>query len=325
MALNKNVLPFLKKLEAVSRMALPRMNLHKYTAISGLNTRLVSCLHTSSTRREMNREKLHESKSESLTICTDVDGIRTVTLNNPKKRNALSLAMLETIKNDLTYDLKKDEVRVVIIRANGPVFSSGHDLKELTSGTGMDYHTKVFQLCAEVMNLVQDITVPVIAEVNGLATAAGCQLVATCDMAVASENAKFATPGVTNSLFCSTPGVALARSVPKKIALQMLFTGQPISAQEALLNGLVNKVVPENNLHEEVMKLAKRICEASRPVIALGKRQFYRQILLSRDGAYKEASQTMVNNLRLKEAQEGISAFIEKRQPVWTHNEDKEH
>lgn len=264
-------------------------------------------------------------KTEELTLRSDVNGIRTITLNNPKKRNALSLSMLESIKADLTHNISSRDLRVIVLRANGPVFSSGHDLKELRSDTGMDYHTKVFDVCSEVMKLVQDIPVPVIAEVQGLATAAGCQLVATCDMAFASEKATFATPGVTNGLFCSTPGVAVARAVPRKIALQMLFTGQPISAQDALLHGLINKVVPEDQLHAEVMKIAERICETSRPVIAIGKRLFYRQIVLNRDNAYKEAGQTMVDNLRLRDTQEGIKAFFEKRSPVWQHGDDKEH
>lgn len=266
-----------------------------------------------------------ETVTEPLTLRSDVNGIRTIVLNNPKKRNALSLSMLEAIKTDLTDGINSSDVHVIVLSAKGPVFSSGHDLKELKSEAGMEYHAKVFDACAEVMKLVQDIPVPVIAEVQGLATAAGCQLVASCDIAVASEKATFATPGVNNGLFCSTPGVAVARAVPRKIALQMLFTGEPISAQDALLHGLISKVVPNDNLHAEVMKIAERICETSRPVIALGKRFFYRQILLSRDKAYEEAGQTMVGNLRLRDTQEGIKAFFEKRAPVWRHGDEKDH
>lgn len=189
----------------------------------------------------------------------------------------------------------------------------------------MDFHTKVFDVCSEVMNLIQDIAVPVVAEVKGLATAAGCQLVASCDIAVASEKASFATPGVNTGLFCSTPGVAVARSVPKKVALHMLLTAEPLTAQEALMHGLVSKVVRDDQLEIETMKIAQKIAQTSQPVVALGKRFFYRQLQMSRDDAYREASKVMVDNLRLNDAQEGITAFIEKRAAVWQHTTDRRH
>ncbi|XP_061108793.1 enoyl-CoA hydratase domain-containing protein 3, mitochondrial isoform X2 [Conger conger] len=233
--------------------------------------------------------------------------------------------MLTSLRSDILADIDSDDLRVIIISAEGPVFSSGHDLKELTSAQGREYHSKVFQVCSEVMTLIQDVPVPVIAKVNGVATAAGCQLVASCDIAVATEKSTFATPGVNVGLFCSTPAVAIGRAVPRKVAMEMLFTGTPISAQDALLHGLVSKVVPEERLEEETMAVARRVCEASRPVVALGKATFYRQMAQGRDAAYSTASRVMVDNLALRDGQEGIRAFLEKRKPVWTNSTEKAH
>lgn len=263
--------------------------------------------------------------AEPLTVRQQNNGIRSITLNNPKKRNALSLSMLESLRGNILADIDSDDLRVIVISAKGPVFSSGHDLKELTSAQGRDYHTKVFQACSEVMTLIQDIPVPVIAMVNGVATAAGCQLVASCDIAVVTEKSTFATPGVNVGLFCSTPAVAIGRAVPKKVAMEMLFTGSPISAQDALLHGLVSKVVPEERLEEETLAIARRVCQASRPVVALGKATFHRQMAQGRDAAYATASRVMVDNLALRDGQEGIRAFIEKRKPVWTNKAEKAH
>ncbi|XP_030635180.1 enoyl-CoA hydratase domain-containing protein 3, mitochondrial [Chanos chanos] len=264
-------------------------------------------------------------ETQSLTIREQENGIRRIILNNPKKRNALSLPMLTSLRENILTDLDRDDLRVIIISARGPVFSSGHDLKELTSDQGREYHTRVFQTCSEVMTLIQDVPVPVIAMVNGVATAAGCQLVASCDIAVASEKSTFATPGVNIGLFCSTPGVAIGRAVPKKVAMEMLFTGQPISAQDALLHGLVSKVVSEDRLEEETLAIAQRVCESSRPVVALGKATFHRQMAQGRDAAYATASKVMVDNLALRDGQEGIRAFLEKRRPVWTNSSEKAH
>ncbi|KAI1888056.1 hypothetical protein AGOR_G00181120 [Albula goreensis] len=260
-----------------------------------------------------------------LTVRHQENGIRNIILNNPKKRNALSLSMLTSLRSDIMADIDSDDLRVIIISAEGPVFSSGHDLKELTSAQGRDYHYQVFQLCSEVMSLIQDIPVPVIAKVNGVATAAGCQLVASCDMAVATEKSTFATPGVNVGLFCSTPAVAIGRAVPRKVAMEMLFTGAPISARDALLHGLVSKVVPEERLEEETMAIARQVCQASRPVVALGKATFYRQMAQGRDAAYATTSRVMVDNLALRDGQEGIRAFLEKRKPVWTNSTEKAH
>ncbi|NXI62558.1 ECHD3 protein, partial [Anseranas semipalmata] len=244
---------------------------------------------------------------------------RNIILNNPKKRNALSLSMLQALKEDLLHDIKSKDLRVIIISAEGPVFCSGHDLKELSSEDDVKHHSQVFAVCAEVMTLIQKLPVPVIAKVNGLATAAGCQLVASCDIAVASEKSRFATPGVNIGLFCSTPAVALGRSLPRKVALEMLFTGEPLSAHEALMHGLVSKVVPEDKLEEETMRISQKICESSKSVLALGKATFYRQMAQDLDTAYKITSQVMVDNLTLRDGQEGIEAFIQKRKPVWSH------
>uniref|UniRef100_A0A2K6TQT1 Enoyl-CoA hydratase domain-containing protein 3, mitochondrial n=1 Tax=Saimiri boliviensis boliviensis TaxID=39432 RepID=A0A2K6TQT1_SAIBB len=242
-----------------------------------------------------------------------------IVLSNPEKRNALSLAMLKSLRSDILRDAESNDLKVIIISAEGPVFSSGHDLKELTEEQGRDYHAEVFHTCAEVMMLIRNHPVPVIAMVNGLATAAGCQLVASCDIAVASDKSSFTTPGVNIGLFCSTPGVALARAVPRKVALEMLFTGEPISAQEALLHGLLSKVVPEAQLQEETMRIARKIASLSRPVVSLGKATFYKQLPQDLEMAYYLTSQAMVDNLALRDGQEGIRAFLQKRKPTWSH------
>ncbi|XP_037701941.1 enoyl-CoA hydratase domain-containing protein 3, mitochondrial [Choloepus didactylus] len=245
------------------------------------------------------------------------DGIRDIILSNPKKRNALSLAMLKSLQSDLLHEAESKDLKVIIISAEGPVFSSGHDLKELTDGQDHTYHAEVFQTCSEVMMLIQSHPVPIIAMVNGLATAAGCQLVASCDIAVASDTSSFATPGVNVGLFCSTPAVALGRTVPRKVALEMLFTGEPISAQEALRHGLLSKVVPEGQLEEETMRIARKIASWSRTVVSLGKAAFYKQLPQDLRTAYCLTSQTMVDSLALHDAQEGIQAFLQKRKPIW--------
>ncbi|KAB0350734.1 hypothetical protein FD754_015591 [Muntiacus muntjak] len=248
----------------------------------------------------------------------------------PKRRNALSLAMLKSLQSDILHEAESQDLKVIIISvsdclsslsflfstgnfaAEGPVFSSGHDLKGLTDEQGPDYH-------AEVMMLIQNHPVPIIAMVSGLATAAGCQLVASCDTAVASDTSSFATPGVNSGLFCSTPAAALGRAVPRKVALEMLFTGEPISAQEALLHGLLSRVVPEEWREEETMRIARKVASLSQPVLSLGKAAFYWQLAQDLRTAYHLTSQTMVNNLGLPDGQEGVKAFLQKRKPVWSH------
>ncbi|XP_062990333.1 enoyl-CoA hydratase domain-containing protein 3, mitochondrial [Elgaria multicarinata webbii] len=267
------------------------------------------------------RRQHHQAAAteQKITRSWQLDGIRNIVLNNPRKRNALSLPMLRSLREDILRDIESPEVRVIIISGEGPVFSSGHDLKELTCEQGEKHHLEVFETCSEVMTLLPKLPVPVIAKVNGLATAAGCQLVASCDIAVASETSRFATPGVNVGLFCSTPAVAVGRSLPRKVALEMLFTGEPMTAQDALLHGLISRVVPEDKLEDETLRIARKICACSRSVVSLGKATFYKQIEQDVGTAYRIASRVMVDNLALKDGQEGIEAFISKRKPAWSH------
>ena len=247
------------------------------------------------------------------------DGVAVLTLNNPGRRNALSTELLGELRDRFREFEDDPGVRVVVLRSEGPVFSSGHDLNEMVDRDEEAY-TGVFALCTEVMEAIRLLPKPVIAQVQGLATAAGCQLVATCDLAVAAESASFATPGVQIGLFCTAPGVALARSVPStKRAMEMLLTGTPVSAAEALEIGLVNRVVADDELEEQVMDLAARISAASSQTLALGKPAFYRQIELDRPAAYEMAQKVMVDNLLKEDAREGISAFLEKREPRWNY------
>jgi enoyl-CoA hydratase/carnithine racemase len=211
---------------------------------------------------------------------------------------------------------KKLEVRVVIIRGEGQVFSSGHDLSEMLEGNVVSYR-RIFDACSEVMLAIRDLPQPVIAQVQGMATAAGCQLVAACDLAVASKEARFATPGVRIGLFCHTPQVPLARAVGRKRALEMLLTGRPISAEEAERFGLINKVVPPDRLAEETLSLAQHIAQASPLTMALGKKSFYRQIDTDEEQAYDYAQEMMALNAMTEDAREGISAFLQKREPKW--------
>jgi enoyl-CoA hydratase/carnithine racemase len=239
-----------------------------------------------------------------------------VTLNHPEKRNALSLAMLESLRSVFMQIGEDRRVKVVVLRAAGTVFSSGHDLKEL-SAADESAATAIFAICTEVMEAVRKLPQPVIGVVQGLATAAGCQLAATCDLVMASETASFATPGVKIGLFCTTPSVALCRAVPTKKSLEMLFTGTPISAQEALQVGLVNHVVPAEQLEVETMKIAEQIASASSHTLRLGKQAFYQQLPLERAAAYEFAQRCMVENLSSPDAQEGLAAFLGKRPPQW--------
>ena len=247
-----------------------------------------------------------------------IDGIAVLTLNNPRKRNALSSGLLAALKCHLERIKDDPAVRVVVLRSEGPVFSSGHDLDEMLGGDQETY-TGIFADCTEVMESIRLLPKPVIAQVQGLATAAGCQLVATCDLAVASETASFATPGVQIGLFCTTPGVAVSRAVMPKKAMEMLLTGTPIPAQEALEFGLVNRVVPLEELEKSVMELARRISSASSQTLAMGKPAFYQQLDMDRPAAYDFAQRVMVQNLMAEDAQEGITAFLEKREPKWVN------
>ncbi len=243
--------------------------------------------------------------------------LATVTMNQPERRNALSVPMMrELIDAFQTLGQEKD-VRVIILAANGPAFSAGHDLRDLVGG---DINTQryVFDVCTQLMELIQSIPQPVIARVQRIATAAGCQLVATCDLAVASEDASFATPGVKIGLFCTTPMVALSRAIGRKRALQMLMTGQVIPAETAADWGLINTVVPAAELNETARALALSVANASPLTVALGKQAFYTQIDLDQPKAYAYAKEVMSMNAMAVDAQEGMCAFLEKRQPQWT-------
>ena len=247
-----------------------------------------------------------------------IDGVAVLTLNNPARHHAMSNALLAALKSHLARIEDDPEVRVVVVKAEGPVFSSGHDLNELVDADEETY-TGIFAACTEVMEAIRLLPKPVIAQVQGLATAAGCQLVATCDLAVAAETASFATPGVQIGLFCTTPGVAVARAVMPKKAMEMLLTGTPIPAQEALEFGLINRVVPQEELEERVMALARQISNASSHTLAIGKPAFYQQLEMDRPAAYGFAQRVMVENLLAEDAQEGISAFLQKREPKWSN------
>ncbi|HYZ90172.1 MAG TPA: enoyl-CoA hydratase [Myxococcales bacterium] len=250
-------------------------------------------------------------------ILFDREGsIATVTMNRPERRNALSLEHLEEILACMREIGEDRELRVVILRGNGPAFSAGHDLSEMIDREA-DFYQRLFRVCAQAMETIQSIPQPVIAEVHAMATAAGCQLVASCDLAVASEEARFATPGVKIGLFCTTPMVALTRAVGAKKAMEMLLTGDPISAAEALAAGLVNRVVPAGELRAATRALADRILASSAYVVGLGKRAFYRQLRLPQTEAYAYASEVMCTNAAAEDAQEGMSAFLEKRRPTW--------
>jgi enoyl-CoA hydratase/carnithine racemase len=238
-------------------------------------------------------------------------------LNRPDRRNALSAELLLELDAALKRVAVDNQVRVVVIAANGPVFCSGHDLAELV-GRSVDEYRELFALCSTVMLRLRRLPQPVIACVQGLATAAGCQLVAACDLAVAAEIATFATPGVKIGLFCTTPMVPLARAIPAKAALEMLLTGKPISAYRAYELGLVNRVVPSADIDAAVQGYIDAILSSSASTIRLGKEAFYEQRILGEPAAYDLATQVMTDNALCADAQEGFRAFLEKRRPIWT-------
>ena len=249
-------------------------------------------------------------------------GILRLTMNDPDRRNALSEAMLTTLGEAFVAASDSPDVRVIILAASGPVFCAGHDLKEMSVGRknadrGRAYFTKILHQCSSVMQKIVTCPKPVIAEIDGVATAAGCQLVASCDLAVASKDAQFCTPGVHIGLFCSTPMVALSRNLANKHAMEMLLTGDMVPALRAAEIGLVNQVVPSAELYAASMALAGRIAAKSSLTIATGKRAFYQQKEMDLASAYDYASEIMVENMLARDAEEGIAAFIEKRAPDW--------
>jgi enoyl-CoA hydratase/carnithine racemase len=254
---------------------------------------------------------------ESILLREEQGGVVTLTLNRPAQFNALSEEMLSALQEALD-DLKQDEtVRCVVIAALGKAFCAGHDLKQMRANPRQDYYDALFVQCSRVMQAIVNLPVPVIARVHGMATAAGCQLVASCDLAVAAESATFAVSGINVGLFCSTPAVALSRNVSPKHAFDMLVTGRFISSAEALSFGLVSRVAPDASLDEAVAALTASICAKSPVAIRTGKAMFGRQRSMSLEEAYSFAGNVMACNMMAEDAAEGIDAFIEKRKPVW--------
>jgi enoyl-CoA hydratase/carnithine racemase len=254
---------------------------------------------------------------EPMLLREDAGGVATLTLNRPAARNALSLGLMNALLDALAAIRDDDSVRVVVLRGAGPAFCAGHDLREMRADPSQAATEEVFRTCVRLMTGIVRLPKPVIAQVHGIATAAGCQLVATCDLALCTEEARFATPGVQIGLFCSTPMVALSRAVSRKAAMEMLLVGEPIDAAEARRIGLVNRVVPAADLDAAVADMAGRIAAKARRVVAIGKEAFARQAEMGLDDAYAYASEVMTRNMAMADAQEGIDAFLTKRQPVW--------
>jgi enoyl-CoA hydratase/carnithine racemase len=250
-------------------------------------------------------------------LASDNTGVVTLTLNRPQAFNALSEDMLDALDAALAGIAADEQARVVVVRAEGKAFCAGHDLREMRAEPSLEYYQTLFGRCARTMLAIQRLQVPVIARVHGIATAAGCQLVAMCDLAVASRDARFAVSGVNLGLFCSTPGVALSRNLPRKFAFEMLVTGDFISADEAREKGLVNRVVEPGDLDDAVAALAASIVAKPRVALALGKQLFYRQLEAGIEAAYADAGETMACNMMDAAALEGVQAFIEKRKPDW--------
>lgn len=262
------------------------------------------------------------SSSDAPLVRADVDGIALLSLNRPEARNTLSEATLAALTSSFAQIAKDKSVRAVIIAATGPAFCAGHDMKEMTArrseaDRGRAYFKDLMRKCSTVMQAIMRLPQPVIAAVEGVATAAGCQLVATCDLAVASASARFSTPGVHIGLFCSTPMVALSRNVSAKHAMEMLLTGDMVSAEDAYRIGLVNRVVPTGTAQDEAMTFAHKIASKSALTLKIGKEAFYRQRDMSIAEAYDFAVEVMTQNMMARDAEEGIGAFIDKRDPRW--------
>lgn len=253
---------------------------------------------------------------EPMLVREDRDGICTLTLNRPQARNALSRPLMSAVYQEMTRLRDDPSVKVVVLAANGPAFCAGHDLKEVQSLQQDDY-LGLFQLCSDMMMSIVTLPKPVIARVHAMATAAGCQLVASCDLAYAADSAQFATPGVNIGLFCSTPMVALSRNVPRKVAMEMLLSGTPISAARAEAFGLINQALPASELDQAVYGMAQTIASKSPLTLAIGKEAFYRQLEMPLSDAYAYASEVMARNMAAADAAEGIDAFLAKRPPQW--------
>uniref|UniRef100_A0A832EJK2 Enoyl-CoA hydratase domain-containing protein 3, mitochondrial n=1 Tax=Desulfacinum infernum TaxID=35837 RepID=A0A832EJK2_9BACT len=254
-------------------------------------------------------------------VYVEKDGpIAHLVLNSPETRNALSLEVIRSVMDHADAIARDSDLRVVILRGEGPAFCAGHNLKDMVAeGADIHLYRELFSTCSHMMLKLHRLPQPVIAQVHGIATAAGCQLVAACDLAVAEVGAQFATPGVKIGLFCSTPMVPLVRLIGRRRALEMLMTGRFVSAREALAWGLVNKVVPKEELAEATLELARTIAQYSRSTLAFGKDAFYRQVDLDEAAAYSFAKEAIAINCLAEDAQEGMRAFVEKRTPVWRH------
>ena len=264
----------------------------------------------------------HSTSSDAAVLRGDIDGIALLSLNRPASRNALSEAMLSALETEFTAIAADKSVRTVIISHNGPAFSAGHDMKEMTArradaDRGRAYFKTLMQRCSAMMMSIQRLSQPVIAAVEGVASAAGCQLVASCDLVVASETARFSTPGVHIGLFCSTPMVAVSRNMSNKHVMEMLLTGEMVPADEALRFGLINRVVAAGKASEAALELARQITSKSAYTLKIGKQAFYRQREMTIEDAYKYTVDVMVENMLARDAEEGIGAFIEKRDPNW--------
>jgi enoyl-CoA hydratase/carnithine racemase len=268
------------------------------------------------------RDAAATATSDAILLREMAGNVAVLTLNRPAQRNSLSEAMIAQLHEALAEIGANKAVRAVVIAANGPAFCAGHDLKEITAHrTGADrgraYFAELMTACSAMMQAIVHLPKPVVAAVQGVATAAGCQLVASCDLAVASESASFATPGVDIGLFCSTPMVALSRNVTRKQAMEMLLTGEPVPASRAREMGLVNRVVASGRECEAAIALAQQVARKSAYTVKLGKEAFYRQAEMSLADAYRYAAEVMTENMLARDAEEGIGAFIEKRQPTW--------
>jgi enoyl-CoA hydratase/carnithine racemase len=260
---------------------------------------------------------LTQTEPELILLRSDAGGVATLTLNRPGQFNSLSTEVLAELQNALDAIAQDASVRVVVLAGAGKAFCAGHDLKQMRANHAKDYMQELFTQCGKVMMTIVQMPQPVIARVHGTATAAGCQLVAMCDLAVAAEAARFAVSGINVGLFCATPSVALGRNMGRKQAMEMLLTGDFIDAAEAQRRGLVNRVVPLEQLDAEVKKLTDSICGKSAAAVAMGKQMFYRQLELGLDAAYQLATETMACNMMCADAGEGIDAFMQKRQPEW--------
>ena len=258
-----------------------------------------------------------QSKTEALLLRLDAGGVASITLNRPKQYNALSEELLAELQATLDAIGRDESVRVVVIAGSGSAFCAGHDLKQMRANPDQAYYRKLFAQCSRMMMTITQLPQPVIARVHGIATAAGCQLVAQCDLAVASTEARFAVSGINVGLFCSTPSVSLGRNVSRKQAMEMLLTGEFIDAATAQTRGLVNRVVTADNLDAEVKALADAIIKKSSVAVTTGKKMFYKQMEMGMGAAYEYAAEVMACNMMARDAGEGIDAFMQKRAPRW--------